>query len=90
MLFFMWDFPQILLMKKEQKTYIAKLDSKKRITIRNPQYDYYQVIEQENGMIVLQPRTLVDPLTISKKTLKEMDESADNINKGIVSDPIKL
>ena len=72
------------------KTYDAKLDSKKRITIRNPLFEYYHVVEQENGVVVLEPRELVDPFTISKKTLEDMEEDAANLKKGIVSDPIKL
>ena len=72
------------------KTYDAKLDSKKRITIRNPKYEYYHVVEQENGVVVLEPRKLVDPLTISRKTLESMDESMDNLEKGIVYGPIKF
>ena len=72
------------------KTYDVRLDSKKRITIRNPKYEYYHVVEQENGVVVLEPRQLIDPLTVSKKTLKMMDESVDNINKGVVYGPIKV
>ncbi len=75
--------------KIAMKEYDAKIDSKKRVTIRSPQYEYYHVIEQENGVVVLEPRKLVDPLTISKKTLKDIDESMDNIEKGIVYGPIK-
>ena len=72
------------------KTYDAKLDSKKRITIRNPKYEYYHVVEQDNGVVVLEPRELVDPFTISKKALESMDEAVENLKKGIVSNPIKL
>lgn len=72
------------------KTYDARLDSKKRITIRNPKYEYYHVVEQENGVVVLEPRQLVDPLTLSKKTYEQMIEDAENAKKGIVSKPIKL
>ena len=72
------------------KTYDARLDSKKRITIRNPMYEYYHVVEQKNGVVVLQPRKLVDPLTISKKTLDAMDEAMENLDKGVVYGPIKL
>ena len=72
------------------KTYDARLDSKKRITIRNPKYEYYHVVEQDNGVVVLEPRELVDPLTISKRTLESMEEDASNLKKGIVSEPIKL
>ena len=72
------------------KTYDARLDSKKRITIRNPQYEYYHVVEKENGIVILEPRKLVDPLTISKKTLEDMEQSVDNLKKGKVSKPVKL
>ena len=72
------------------KTYDARLDSKKRITIRNPKYEYYHVVEQENGVVVLEPRQLVDPLTISKNTLNTIDESMENVKKGVVYGPIKL
>lgn len=70
--------------------YNSKIDSKKRITIRNPKYEYYNVTEYENGIIVLEPRELVSPLEISKNTLSMMDESVENIKKGKVSKPIKL
>ena len=72
------------------KTYDAKLDSKKRITIRNPKYEYYHVVEKEDGVVVLEPRELTDPLIISKKTLETMDQSMENVKNGIVYGPIKL
>ena len=72
------------------KTYDARLDSKKRITIRNPKYEYYHVVEQQNGVVVLEPRELVDPLTVSKKTLDSMDKSIKNLKNGIVYGPVKL
>ena len=68
--------------------YTSKLDSKKRITIRNPKYDYYVVKEYENGLILLEPRELVKPTEISEKTLKMVDESIKNIEK--VSKPIDI
>ena len=77
-------------MAKTVKTYDAKLDSKNRFTLRNAKYEYYHVVEYENGTIVLEPRELVDPFTISKATLKMMDECVENLKKGIVSGPIKL
>ena len=70
--------------------YDAKLDSKKRITIRNPKYEYYHITEHENGVVVLEPRELIDPLTVSKKTLQDMDSSMENVEKGIVYGPIKF
>ena len=72
------------------KTYDARLDSKKRITIRNPRYEYYHVIEQENGIIILRPRKLIDPLTVSEKTLSDMDKSMENIKDDKVYGPVKL
>ena len=72
------------------KTYDAKLDSKKRITIRNPKYEYYHVVEKEDGVVVLEPRELTDPLIISKKTLETMDQSMENVKNGIGYGPIKL
>ena len=68
--------------------YTSKIDSKKRITIRNPKYDYYVVKEYENGLILLEPRELVKPTEISEKTLKMVDESIKNIEK--VSKPIDI
>ena len=77
-------------MEMTLKSYVARVDSKKRITIRNPKYEYYHVVEKENGIVVLEPRELIDPLTISKKTLDSMDKAVDNVKKGVVSKPIKL
>ena len=51
------------------KAYDAKLDSKRRITLRNAQYEYYHVEEFEDGRIVLEPRELVPPFSISEKSL---------------------
>ena len=51
------------------KTYDAKMDSKKRITLRNALYEYYHVEEFDDGRIVLEPRELVPPFQISEKSL---------------------
>lgn len=83
-------FPTEVIMDLVLKNYDAKLDSKKRITIRNPKYDYYHVTEQDNGVVILEPRELVDPLTVSKKTLEDMDKSMENLDKGIVFGPVKI
>ena len=67
------------------KTYDAKIDSKKRITLRNAMYEYYHVEEFDDGRIVLEPRELVPPFQISEKNLTMMDQAMDNLKKGIVS-----
>jgi hypothetical protein len=72
------------------KQYDTKVDSKNRLTIRDSHYNYYHVIEFENGKIELQPRVLVDPEYISKNTLSMMDKSIENLKSGNVSEPINI
>lgn len=69
---------------KVVKKYIAKLDSKKRLTIRESQFDHYSVNVMDNGEIVLKPRILVDPNKINDATLKSIETSMINLKKGIV------
>ena len=72
------------------KEYDAKMDSKKRITLRNAAYEYYHVEEYMDGRILLEPRELVAPLIVSENTLHMMDTAMDNLKKGIVSDAVDL
>ena len=72
------------------KDYTVHIDSKKRVTLRGAAYQYYNVKEYDNGCILLEPRELVTPDTISAKTLKEMDEAVRNFKKNTVSQPIDL
>ena len=65
--------------------YDAKVDAKKRITIRNANYNYYHVREMESGVILLEPRELRAPFQISANTLAMMDE---NFKAGKVSNPV--
>lgn len=72
------------------KEYDAKIDTKKRITLRGSSYEYYHVIEFPNGKIELEPRVLVEPFDISEDTLRMVDASMENLKKGEVSKPIDL
>lgn len=72
------------------KDYDVHLDSKKRVTLRGARYQYYNVREYENGCIMLEPRELITPDSISARTLKEMDQSIQNFKLGKVSEPIDL
>lgn len=72
------------------KDYTVHIDGKKRVTLRGAAYQYYHVKEYDNGCIILEPRELVTPDTISKKTLEEMDEAIKNFKKNTVSPPIDL
>lgn len=72
------------------KDYTVHIDSKKRVTLRGALYQYYQVREYDNGCIMLEPRELVVPDTISAKTLEDMDAAISNFNEGNVSEAIDL
>lgn len=72
------------------KSYDAKIDSKKRITLRNALFEYFHVEEYSDGKIILEPRVLQKPFEISENTLAMMDYSIDNFKNGNVSDPIDL
>ena len=48
-------------MKNTIKEYDAKVDSKKRITLRSGLFEYYHVIELDDGRIILEPRELSTP-----------------------------
>jgi hypothetical protein len=72
------------------REYDAKLDSKKRITIRGARTNYYHVTEREDGTIELSPRELVHPDEISEKTLRMIDKAVTKLKKGEVSEPVDL
>lgn len=72
------------------KDYTVHIDSKKRITLRGAAYEYYNVKEYENGCIILEPRELSVPDSISAKTLKDMDKAIANFKQGNASQVIDL
>ena len=72
------------------REYDAKLDTKRRLTLRNPGFEYYHVQEMKDGTIVLEPRELTVPFTVSANTLSMMDKAIENMKSGNVSNPIDL
>lgn len=72
------------------KDYTVHIDSKKRVTLRGAAYQYYNVKEYQNGCIMLEPRVLSTPDTISARTLKDMNEAIANFKMGQVSEAIDL
>ncbi len=70
--------------------YDARIDVKKRVTLRGARYGHYHVSEYRDGRIVLEPRVLAKPFDVSARTLKMMDKSVANLKKGTVSEPIDL
>ncbi len=72
------------------KNYTVHLDSKKRVTLRGASYQYYDVKEYKNGCIMLEPRELTVPESISAKTLADMDKAVQNFKMDAVSSAIDL
>lgn len=70
--------------------YDAKIDSKKRVTLRNANFEYYHVLQMSDGIIILEPRELRAPFQVSANTLSMIDKSMENLKRGITSDPIDL
>ena len=72
------------------KDYTVHIDSKKRVTLRGALYQYYNVREYENGCIMLEPREIAVPDSISVNTLRDMDRAIENFKLGSVSEAIDL
>ncbi len=72
------------------KEYDAHLDMKKRITLRGADAEYYAVRLFDDGHILLEPRVLVSPDVVSKRTLRMLDRAAKNFKKDMASEPIDL
>ena len=72
------------------REYDTRLDTKRRLTLRGADFEYYHVIVMENGTILLEPRELTTPFQVSIKTLTMMDEAVNNMKNGMVSEAINL
>ncbi len=72
------------------KEYDAKVDSKKRLTLRESPFEYYHVEHYADGRIMLQPRQLVEPIRVSENTLNMMDKSMENVKKGNAGKAVDL
>ena len=70
--------------------YDAKLDSKKRLTLREAEYEYYHVSVLPDQRIVLGPRVLTKPSEVSANTLKMMDSADENMKQRKVSHELDL
>jgi hypothetical protein len=70
--------------------YDAKIDVEEEADSAGARYGHYHVMEYKDGRIVLEPRELVKPFAVSRRTLKMMDRSMANLKRGVVSDPIDL
>jgi hypothetical protein len=72
------------------QTYEAKLDEKMRMTLRGTKFCHFLVKAYNNGTYLLEPRVLVPPESLSKRTLKMMDKSVENMKKGKVSKKVNF
>ena len=72
-------------METAVREYDAKLDSKKRLTLREANFEYYHVSVLPDQRIVLEPRVLTSPFQVSEKSLRMMDQSVEILKKGKVS-----
>jgi hypothetical protein len=70
--------------------YVAKLDSKKRITVRSARAEYYAVTELAGGVIILKPQEAFRLEDLPEDVLAMIDEASANFKIGRVSAPIDL
>jgi hypothetical protein len=86
-----------LLASRKQKTgpaiveeYDVAADAKRRISLRHAKAKYFRVKALSNGSFLLEPRVLVPLQAVSPRVLKMLDQSAENLKKGLASPPIDL
>ena len=72
------------------KEYDAHLDAKKRLTLREANFDYYHISVFNDGRMLLEPRVLTSPFHISANTLNMMDQAVGNYRSGFVSPSLDL
>lgn len=77
-------------MAKVVAEYDVKRDDRKRITLRRPKFEYYHATEYADGRVLLEPRELRVPETISRRTLAHIDAGIQNLDQGIVGDEFEL
>jgi len=70
--------------------YDVAADAKRRISLRHAKTKYFRVRTLSNGCFLLEPRVLVPPRAIPARVLKMLDQSAENLKKGVASPPIDL
>lgn len=70
--------------------YDVAADDKKRISLRGARAKYFHVKAFANGSYLLEPRVLVPPQAVSTRTLKMLDQSVAQLQRGLASAPIDL
>jgi hypothetical protein len=70
--------------------YDVKRDDRKRITLRRPRYEYYHAVEYADGRVLLEPRELCAPNTVSRRTWSDIEQGIKNLEQGLVGDEFDL
>ena len=69
------------------REYDARVDMKKRVTLRGTRYRNYHVREYADGRFELLPQELV---AVSSRSLEMMDRSIENLNNGVPGNPLDV
>ena len=69
------------------REYDARVDTKKRVTLRGSKYRNYHVREHADGRIEMFPQELVE---VSELTVEMMDRSMESYDNGMVGRPLDL
>ena len=75
---------------KVVQDYDVAADAKNRISLRGAKTKYFHVKGLANGCYLLEPRVLVSPDSVSKKTLAMLDKSVAFLKKRKASAPVDL
>lgn len=70
--------------------YDVAADAKRRISLRRAKSKYFRVMALSDGSFLLEPRVLVPPQAVSPRVLRMLDQSAENLKRGVASPPIDL
>lgn len=77
-------------MDKVVAEYDVKRDDRKRITLRGPKFEYYHVIEYADGRVLLEPRELRVPDTLSRRTWNDIEAGIRNVEQGRAGEAFEL
>ena len=72
------------------RDYDVAADTKSRISLRGAKTKYFHVKVLSNGCFLLEPRVLVSPDVLPKRTLKMLEKSVSSLKKGKASAVIDL
>lgn len=62
-----------------------KLDSKHRVTVKQPMADHYRMKYYDDGSIMMEPMEL-----ISKKTIEEMQKAVELVKSGVAGEAVDM